>query len=118
MDEDSIDPESPDDDWDSYKGMLKTSVFYAACTLLLWIDVILSGIVNFIWALPFPFTGIYGVILVSLLIRVVSSEGNRWLSFLLQFVNTFLFMLTPFIAWVSSTSQIYAPSLYAPIAAV
>jgi hypothetical protein len=54
------------------------------------------------------FIAIYGVILFPLLIRAVLFKGNRWLRFLLQFVNTFLFMLSTFIFYIVSGNVISA----------
>ncbi|CAG8129941.1 unnamed protein product [Penicillium nalgiovense] len=108
MDRELIDPESPDGDWDSYTDTLTTSVSYAVLSSVLWSGLVfflsgrttpLYGILTLAYVFPLAFTGIYGVVLFSLLIRAVLFQGNRWLRFLLQFVNTFFFMLSVFFAF-------------------
>lgn len=121
MNERLIDPETPDGDWDSYIGTLCTGVCYTIGFCLLWSSIVLSmsgpttplhGIMNLYYAPAFKFTGMYGVVLFSLLIRAALLKGNPRLHSLLQFVNPFLFLFITSFALFASESSGYAFSRF------
>ncbi|KAJ5952525.1 uncharacterized protein N7479_010938 [Penicillium vulpinum] len=131
IDEELPDLESPDGDWNSYSGTLITGLSYAASSFLMWSAIVLfvsrqstplKGIRTLLYAFPFVFIGLYGVVLFSLLIKAVLFPRKLWLMSLLTYVQLNLFLNAPFLPFREFGYEFsplsYTPSIYAQITAV
>jgi hypothetical protein len=100
------DPEDPDNDWSRHISTLGISVSYAVSVCILLVTFFLyfsnSGIIRtplaginiLYYYIPLAFSGLYGVILFSLIIEVALPKGNRWLQNFLRLLNMAGFLVS------------------------
>lgn len=112
--DDLDDPNDPNDldhpdglkiGWYHYTKTFGVAVFYGI-TICIFLTILITVLtrssdtlfIGFFVIVP-AFTGLLGIILLSLMIETVSSEKNRWLQVVLQFMNIGFFI----IGWVPFT---------------